>query len=317
MPQLVVLARRPAPGRGKTRLRARLSIEACGRLQARLLDHTLAVAEAWAVATGGRVRLQLAAAGPRSCRRDPWRAWQAQPQGAGGLGLRLQRALVTARRRGNGSVLLIGADLPDLSLNDLLQAGELLQRQPLVLGPAVDGGYLLLGLAAWLDPPRRLQSANRVAKENCLDGMPSLLDGMVIALEAGQSLSRSMEVSLGRGFRKGDEEWVAAMRQALEDMRRGLGVEPAFSRLRRVLPIPVVYRFAATCVLGETQGQSIAGVLKRQAEQCRREAQMAIEKRALQAPVKLMAPLMICIFPCTFLVLLAPLSRSLLSVGGI
>jgi len=184
-------------------------------------------------------------------------------------------------------------------------------------GPLALAILLLLGLAAWLDPPRRLQSANRVAKENCLDGMPSLLDGMVIALEAGQSLSRSMEVSLGRGCRKGDEEWVAAMRQALEDMRRGLGVEPAFSRLRRVLPIPVVYRFAATCVLGETQGQSIAGVLKRQAEQCRREAQMAIEKRALQAPVKLMAPLMICIFPCTFLVLLAPLSRSLLSVGGI
>lgn len=148
MPQLVVLARRPAPGRGKTRLRGRLSLEACARLQALLLDHTLAVAEAWAVATGGRVRLQLAGAGPRSCRRDPWRAWQPQPQGAGGLGLRLQRALVTARRRGNGSVLLIGADLPDLSLNDLLRAGELLQRQPLVLGPAVDGGYWLLGLAA-------------------------------------------------------------------------------------------------------------------------------------------------------------------------
>lgn len=174
----------------------------------------------------------------------------------------------------------------------------------------------LLGLAAWLDPPRRLHSRYRSTTENCLDGMPSLLDGLVIALEAGQSLSRSLEVSLSRGYRRGDEAWVAATRQALEDIRRGLGVEPAFARLRRVLPIPVIHRFAASCVLGETQGQSIAGVLKRQAEQCRREAHMAIEKRALQAPVKLMAPLMICIFPCTFLILLAPLSRTLLSVGG-
>lgn len=148
MPQLVVLARRPAPGRGKTRLRGRLSLEACARLQARLLDHTLAVADAWAAETGGTVQLQLAAAGAQSCGRVPWRRWRARPQGRGGLGLRLQRALVTARRRGNGSVLLIGADLPDLAVQDLLQASAELRQRPLVLGPAADGGYWLLGLAA-------------------------------------------------------------------------------------------------------------------------------------------------------------------------
>ncbi|MFZ4567151.1 MAG: TIGR04282 family arsenosugar biosynthesis glycosyltransferase [Prochlorococcaceae cyanobacterium] len=147
MPQLVVLARRPAPGRGKTRLRGRLAAEACARLQARLLEHTLAVAGAWAAETGGTVRLQLAAAGPRSCGRPPWRPWRTRPQGRGGLGLRLQRALVTARRHGDRAVLLIGADLPDLAVQDLLLAGELLQQRPLVLGPAADGGYWLLGVA--------------------------------------------------------------------------------------------------------------------------------------------------------------------------
>jgi tight adherence protein C len=174
----------------------------------------------------------------------------------------------------------------------------------------------LCGLAAWFDPPRRLQARDRKAKELCLDGMPALLDGVVIALEAGQSLNKSLEASLSRGFREDDRAWVGAIRQSLEDIKRGLGVEPAFLRLRRVLAIPVIHRFAASCVLSETQGQSIAGVLKRQSEQCRREAQMEMEKRALQAPVKLMAPLMICIFPCTFVVLLAPLSKALLSVSG-
>lgn len=170
--------------------------------------------------------------------------------------------------------------------------------------------------AAWFDPPGRLSRRHRSATENCLEGMPSFIDGLVIALEAGQSLSRSLEVSLTRDYLASDLAWVSAIRQAHEDMKRGLGVEPAFARLRRVLPIPVVHRFSASCVLGETQGQSIAGVLRRQAEQCRREAHMAMEKRALQAPVKLMAPLMICIFPCTFVVLLAPLGRTLLSIGA-
>ncbi|MCF8133460.1 MAG: TIGR04282 family arsenosugar biosynthesis glycosyltransferase [Synechococcus sp. Tobar2m-G35] len=148
MPQLVVLARRPGPLQGKTRLRGRLGAESCGRLQARLLEHTLKVADGWATATGGTVRLQLAGAGPRSCGRPPWRHWQATPQGKGSLGLRLQRAVVMARRHGDGAVVLIGADLPDLAVEDLLNAGDLLQRRPLVLGPATDGGYWLLGLAA-------------------------------------------------------------------------------------------------------------------------------------------------------------------------
>ena len=148
MPQLVVLARRPGPLQGKTRLRGRLGAESCGRLQARLLEHTLTVADGWAAATGGTVRLQLAGAGPRSCGRPPWCHWRATPQGKGSLGLRLQRAVVMARRHGDGAVVLIGADLPDLAVEDLLNAGDLLQRRPLVLGPATDGGYWLLGLAA-------------------------------------------------------------------------------------------------------------------------------------------------------------------------
>ncbi|MFM1859827.1 MAG: hypothetical protein RL133_1327 [Pseudomonadota bacterium] len=175
---------------------------------------------------------------------------------------------------------------------------------------------LCSALAGWFDPPARLKARHRQATEYCIDGLPGVLDGMVIALEAGQSLSRSLEVSLSRGFKPSDIAWISAMRQTLDDMKRGLGAEQSFARLRRLLPIPVIHRFASTCVLGETQGQSISGVLRRQAQQCRRDAQMAIEKRALEAPVKLMAPLMICIFPCTFVVLLAPLGRALLSVGG-
>jgi len=67
-------------------------------------------------------------------------------QGDGTLGLRMQRQFVRAFRRGYRQVVLIGSDLPQLCSRDLQQAFAVLARAPGVLGPAVDGGYWLIGL---------------------------------------------------------------------------------------------------------------------------------------------------------------------------
>jgi rSAM/selenodomain-associated transferase 1 len=67
-------------------------------------------------------------------------------QGSGGLGLRLQRQVVRALAEGSPAVVLIGSDLPELSAGDLIQSFRELERRPLVLGPARDGGYWLIGL---------------------------------------------------------------------------------------------------------------------------------------------------------------------------
>ena len=158
--QLVVLARWPAPGRCKRRLAASIGSEPASRLQARLSAHTLAVASEAAERCQARLVLALAGAGPRAGRR----LLQAQAvrdrvalrlqggnrvalrlQGEGSLGLRMQRQFLVAQREGAESVVLIGADLPALESADLLQAFALLERQPLVLGPAADGGYWLIG----------------------------------------------------------------------------------------------------------------------------------------------------------------------------
>ena len=61
----------------------------------------------------------------------------------------MRREVLKARSRHPGAaVMLIGTDLPDLECRDLIRAIEPLQNAPLVLGPARDGGYWLLGLAA-------------------------------------------------------------------------------------------------------------------------------------------------------------------------
>jgi len=153
--QLVVLARWPAPLRCKSRLAAGVGSVRAAAVQRRLSGHVLQVAaEAVSLArSDARVpaaELVLAASGlgPQAAQRwgQGLGADRTVLQGRGGLGLRLQRQLRRARREGATRVVLIGSDLPELAATDLLQALELLGRHPLVLGPAVDGGYWLIGL---------------------------------------------------------------------------------------------------------------------------------------------------------------------------
>ena len=75
---------------------------------------------------------------------------------------------------------------------------------------------------------------------------------------------------------------------------------------------PPVTSLVAALVQAETSGGSLSGVLRAQSEQRLNERFARAEKLALEAPVKLLAPLILCIFPCTFLVLAFPVVIRLL-----
>lgn len=147
--RLVLLARWPAAGRCKRRLAASCgSSSAAAAMQRALTAHSVATARAGA--RQGQAELWLAAdgIGPRARRR-----WGRElggvicrGQGGGGLGVRLQRQWQQAFSAGAEQVVLIGSDLPLLEAGDLLAAFEALEQRPLVLGPAADGGYWLIGL---------------------------------------------------------------------------------------------------------------------------------------------------------------------------
>ncbi len=152
--RLVLLARWPAPARCKRRLAVALGAERAAAVQRRLLHHSLTAAREAARLAGRRgqpleVVLAVAGLGPRARRR--WGATlpvdRLVDQGNGGLGLRLWRQVALARREGVGQLVLIGTDLPQLTSADLLAAFSALGRGRLVLGPARDGGYWLLGLS--------------------------------------------------------------------------------------------------------------------------------------------------------------------------
>jgi hypothetical protein len=149
MRSLVVLARWPAPGRCKRRLaRSCGSAVAAAAVQRALPGHTLAVARSAADRCAARLELAVDGLGERALRR-----WGRQlgvprsvPQGHGNLGCRMQRQLRRAFAGGATQVVLIGTDLPTLERSDLETAFAALEHTPLVLGPADDGGYWLIGL---------------------------------------------------------------------------------------------------------------------------------------------------------------------------
>lgn len=63
----------------------------------------------------------------------------------GDLGVRMNEAMNRSFKNGSGSTVLIGADCPDLTVNDVTHAFEILEDNDCVLGPTADGGYYLIG----------------------------------------------------------------------------------------------------------------------------------------------------------------------------
>jgi rSAM/selenodomain-associated transferase 1 len=72
--------------------------------------------------------------------------WTTAPQGSGNLGERLASATQDHFHNGASSVVIIGSDCPEITAADLRAAHQALATADVVLGPASDGGYWLIGL---------------------------------------------------------------------------------------------------------------------------------------------------------------------------
>ncbi|TGD80885.1 glycosyltransferase [Hymenobacter wooponensis] len=139
---LIVFARYPELGRVKTRLAAGVGQERALQVYRQLLAHTQAVG----AALPARKWLWLAEAGPGADQSDPWVGYHQLPQPAGDLGHRMQSAFAHAFAEGAVAVVIIGTDCPGLRTDHLHEAYAALRTHDLVLGPATDGGYYLLGM---------------------------------------------------------------------------------------------------------------------------------------------------------------------------
>ena len=142
--RVIVLAKAPRPGFAKNRLAADLDPPAAAAIAVVLLDRTVAALREFAQV---EFRVTPDDAGAEF---ERWRRpeWGVRPQGDGDLGARLRRAVDEAFEVGQSRVVVVGTDCPALSGADVREAFEALATADVVLGPAEDGGYWLVGVRA-------------------------------------------------------------------------------------------------------------------------------------------------------------------------
>ncbi|MCU0758190.1 MAG: type II secretion system F family protein [Steroidobacteraceae bacterium] len=165
-------------------------------------------------------------------------------------------------------------------------------------------GVLAGGLvAAW--PGVWLRDAIRRREWQILRDLPVYVDMLTLALEAGSALSVALQVATGR---MPESPLRRAFSRVQNDLRSGRSRVEALRALGERVDLPPVTSLVAALVQAESSGGSLSAVLRSQSDQRLNERFARAEKLALEAPVKLLAPLILCIFPCTFLVLAFPVA---------
>jgi uncharacterized protein len=182
---LVLYGRYPELGRTKTRLAASLGDDRTFCLYQALLADTAAKAS---TLPGCRLLAMMASSQPwrtlpeDPLKRDPFAGFTLLPQQGEGFGERLSHAMKSGLEGGTSTVL-IGTDSPEIERDDLSEAFSLLNDHDLVLGPAVDGGYYLIGMKRFYpDLFRNIAWSTPVVREQTITTAHGL--GLKVALVA-------------------------------------------------------------------------------------------------------------------------------------
>jgi len=151
-PHLLIFARYPALGKAKTRLIPALGPEGAARLHRRMTEYAVGVTRDLKKTSALKARLEITVCCTGASLKN-FQNWLGRdihylPQGTGDLGARMERAFDTAFRKGARSAVLIGTDVPGITSGILQHSLRALRASDIVLGPAIDGGYYLIGMRA-------------------------------------------------------------------------------------------------------------------------------------------------------------------------
>lgn len=144
--RLIVFTRYPEPGKAKTRLIPALGAEGAAHLQRQMTEHTMRQVKE--LQSFHPLSVEVHFAGNHQQQMQDWLGDDLvyQPQVEGDLGWRMAEAFQRAFRNGIEGAVIIGTDCPGLNAPLMAEAFKTLTQYDLVLGPAMDGGYYLIGL---------------------------------------------------------------------------------------------------------------------------------------------------------------------------
>jgi tight adherence protein C len=146
---------------------------------------------------------------------------------------------------------------------------------------------------------------SRRAKERQMEidmELPDLLDQMVVSVEAGLGF----EAAMSRVAKQNEGALPHELQRVLQDVRFGMSRRDAFAKLLKRTDSADLKQFVNALTQAERLGMPLADVLRVQADEMRKKRRMRAEETALKIPVKLVFPLLLCILPALFVVIIGP-----------
>ena len=188
--------------------------------------------------------------------------------------------------------LLLGAaglGIGTLRLLDTVSMGRVLAAAALA-----GVGYLLPDLLLWSRARERQQTIRRQLADT--------MDQVTISVEAGLGF----EAALARVARSGDGPLPEELTRTLQEMQIGVPRSRALRNLADRTEVSDLRHFVIAVLQAEGYGIPIAQVLRVQSSELRIKRRQHAEEQAMKIPVKVVFPLVLCILPAMFIVIIGP-----------
>jgi tight adherence protein C len=192
-----------------------------------------------------------------------------------------------------------------------------LQLIALVVGVAIGLGLAILtsltpptlylapvggGVIGYLVPSMSISRRIKRRQKEILMSLPSALDLLTISVEAGLAF----DAALARVCDKYRNVLAMEFNQVLNEVRLGRPRLEALDDMGRRNKVEELNNFLQAIIQSEQLGVGIANVLRIQSEEIRRRRRQRAEEAGQKAPIKMLIPMIGCIFPTLFIVLLGP-----------
>lgn len=173
-------------------------------------------------------------------------------------------------------------------------SGSSVSNQIMALLLGLIGGYLFFELM--------IENKVRTRQKEIQKELPDVLDLMTVSIEAGLGFDAAMQ----RVVEKAKGAIAEEFNETLQEIRMGKTRREALRDLGIRTGVADLSRFVESLIQADQLGVSLGNVLRNQSDQMRILRRQRVQEEAMKAPIKMLFPMILFIFPCIFIIILAP-----------